>query len=380
MPDYYTGYWDESRLRGAQAAPTTAPTPAASPMPLAYSGMFGNNTVQIYGGNTGQLTDEQARQRLLSSAGTQTQLRSGAMPVSQFQAIFPNATEDELAAYRRLNTAYNQNTKGTGGVGQSLHNAASFELDHIGNIFEGLADEPARLVFGFDPIGTEIGNAVTGRDYDPLVNQMGGATSQQIADYEARNGLNSAGGAQGLHNAAAGTTAVIAAGTLANGGLTGGQTSPTLTTMTPAEQAEITSGLTNVPGGVQGAGPVGFGGAGTAGIPADLAADFAGTQAGAAGNGLVLEGGAGTIGGGWLQALNEYGPKVAGLLDQGGGSSGGAAPPALPSMGMLGSIAQPTQAPPSSFGNQSMPLNQTMQRSRGYMRTPINFRGATIWL
>jgi len=170
------------------------------------------------------LTAEQALARYLGgqTAGTFTG-NNGQVTLAQFRALFPNATKEEIARYSRIHQAYVQGTSGTGGVGNSLGKAAEFELDHVGNIFEGLVDEPGRLVFGFDPIGTEIGNAVTGSNYDPLVNQMGGATSEQIAAYEAQHGLNSAGGAQGLHDAAAGTAAVITAGTLANGGLTGGQ-------------------------------------------------------------------------------------------------------------------------------------------------------------
>ncbi len=373
MPDYLTGYWDESRLRGAATQPAPAPAPAANNI---YSGTVGGNRVDIYGSGP-QMTDAEAlayQQQQYSRSDSP--LRYGGVSVDQYRALFPNATPEEIANYTALNRAYQQNTS-MGSVGQSLENAAEFELDHIGNIFEGLVDEPTRLVFGFDPLGTKIGETVTGRDYDPLVNQMGGATSQQIRDYEAEHGLNSAGGAQGLHNAAAGTAAIIAAGTLANGGLTGGGQGggSGLNMMTPAEQADIVAGLTNVPPGVQGAGSVGFGGAGTGGIPADLFGSTQGLQLGASGNGLVLQGGAGTIGGSWLPYVTEYGPKVAGLVNQGGGGGGGAAP--MPQIGgMMGSVQQPAQAP----RRQQAPLNQQFTRYRGYSRTPLQFRGNTIWL
>jgi hypothetical protein len=337
MPDYYTGYYDESRLRGGGVDPGYVPD-ASTPI----------NTQFTY--TNGQ-----------HFAGT-------GVPISD-QAL-------ALMQYSQNGIARDRDVTGTGGVGRSLTSAANFELDHIGNIFEGLVDEPGRLVFGFDPIGTKIGETVTGREYDPLVNQMGGATSQQIRDYEAKHGTNSAGGAQGLHNAAAGTAGIVAAGTLANGGFGGGgQSGTNLYTMTPAEQAQITSGLTNVPAGVSGSPVMGFGGAGTGGIPSQLSMGSA-SQYGAAGNGLVLEGGAGTIGGGWLSALNEYGPKVAGLLDQGGGG-GGSAPMAMPSMGgMMGSQVQPAMQPQ----RRPQPLDQSMTRFRGYGRTPLQFKGQTIWL
>lgn len=270
--------------------------------------------------------------------------------------------------------ATDRDVSGTGGVGQSLANAGKFELDHVGNILEGLTD-PTRI-FGIDPLTTKFGNAVFGTNNEPLVNQMGGATSQQIRDYEAKHGTNSAGAAQGLHNAAAGTTAVIAAGTLANGGLTGGQggSSSALTTMTPQEQAAITSELTNVPSG---SGVVGFGGAGTAGAPANIAADFAGTQLGAPANGLVLEGGAGTISGSGLTAgLTKYGNQLSSLLGNGSGGGGGATQ--IPA-GMFGSqvrAPQPRQAPIAQ--RPILPGMQPLPQEVG--RRPYKFKGTTIWL
>jgi hypothetical protein len=371
VPDYQTGYWDEAALRGIPA-PTSGPAPATG-----WYGQIGNSTMYL-GGLNADATPEQAAAYYgsMSNSG----MTHGMVDPSVFDAANPNATQAERDAYtKQYESTQRQQNRDIGGVGRSLHDAASFELDHIGNIFEGLVDEPSRLVFGFDPLGTKIGETVTGREYDPLVNQMGGATRQQIADYEAVHGRGSSGGAQGLHDAAAGTAGIIAAGTMANGGLTGGQGGGSnLYTMTPAEQAQITGGLTNVPAGVQGAGTVGFGGAGTGGLPADLFGSVQGTQLGAAGNGLVLQGGAGTIGGSWLPYVTEYGPKVAGLANQGGGGGGGgAAPAAMPQIGgMMGSVQQPAQAP----RRQQAPLNQQFTRYRGYGRTPLQFRGQTVWL
>jgi hypothetical protein len=261
------GYYDENYMRNLLAQQMNSANGSGtgsgtgSAMPSIYNGQVGQNNVQIYGSG-GQLTPEQARQSLLNSEATQFQMRNGAMPVAQWQALNPGATPAQLSDYKRLNTAYGQNTSGTGGVGNSLANAAGFELNHVGNIFQGLVDEPGRLVFGFDPIGTKIGNAVTGSNYAPLVNQMGGATSQQIKDYELHNGLNSAGGAQGLHNAAAGTAGIIAAGTYANGGLTGGGQGGAVAT-TPYHGGYY--------GGQTGGAVTGGAGAGAAGAGADAA-------------------------------------------------------------------------------------------------------------
>jgi hypothetical protein len=336
MPDYYTGYYDESRLRGGGNG--SGYVPETTPINTQFTYTNGRN----FAGTNTPMSD-QAYEQLMRSLG--------AIPTSA-------------------------DVMGTGGVGNSLVKAGEFELDHVGNIFEGLADQPERLIFGFDPlVGQRASNYVSGRNEDPLVNQMGGATSQQIADYEAKHGLNSAGGAQGLHNAAAGTAGIVAAGTLANGGFGGGGQGNGLYTMTPAEQAQITSGLTNVPAGVGNSGVMGFGGAGTGGIPSQLSMGNA-AEYGAAGNGLVLEGGAGTIGGSWLPKVMEYGPKVAGALNQGGGGGGGSAPMAMPQIGgMMGS-----QAPVMQPKRQAPQLNQSITRFRGYGRTPLQFRGTTVWL
>lgn len=339
MPDYYTGYWDEAALRGG--------------------GGSGSGYVPDYTPINTQFTYNNGR----TFAGTNT-------PMSD------QAYELMLRSQNGIPTT--ADISGTGGVGQSLHNAASFELDHIGNIFEGLTD-PTRI-FGIDPITTEIGNAVFGTNNEPLVNQMGGATSQQIRDYEAKHGTNSAGGAQGLHNAAAGTAGIIAAGTLANGGLTGGGQGggTNLYTMTPAEQADIVAGLTNVPAG--GAGQVaGFGGYGTAGIPTDLAGTFASTNAGAAGNGLVLSGGAGTGVPSWLSTAGEYADDVSGLLGNGGGGggAGGGQAPMMP--GMFGSPMRQPQ--PQQPRTSRLPILQgTQPQYQAVGRRPFQFRGQTVWM
>jgi hypothetical protein len=73
-----------------------------------------------------------------------------------------------------------------------------------------------------------------------------------------------------------------------------------------------------------GGGGMGFGGAGTGGIPQDLAGNMAGTQLGAAYNGLSLQGGAGTIGGSGLGAAQRYVANMNQMRSLGGGGGGGA--------------------------------------------------------
>lgn len=370
MPDQY-GNPTEAELRG-QSPGGSAPLsqPATQPK-TTYEGRYGT----LYGEGP-QLNDEQAL-AYIQNINRDAWAR-GALPVEQWQKYHPNATPEELKAYKRLVKTYQQNTSGTGGVGNSLGNAASFELDHVGNILEGLTD-PTRI-FGIDPLTTKFGNAVFGTNNDPLVNQMGGATSQQIKDYESRHGLNSAGGAQGLHNAAAGTAAVIAAGTLANGGLTGGQGGgaptqlyqggyngnfATQTVGMPAAEAGAAGGGASAAGAglpeivVSASAPTGLSageiaaiGSGVAGAGGAAAASGGGSSAGsgnygdygglntadtsgglsmgnaseygAANNGLVLEGGAGTTGGGlsgYAQQAADYYDKYGGALQSVGSST-----------------------------------------------------------
>jgi hypothetical protein len=343
VPDYYAGYWDEAALRGQQSQPTqydpalasasnpdivarmNAPQPVAGVTP-------GYSNGNVFAATGGQAMSD-ASYNLLSQGGTR-----------------PIATTADVS--------------GTGGVGNSLGRAAEFELDHIGNIFEGLVDEPTRLIFGFDPIGTKIGGAVTGRDYDPLVNQMGGATSQQIRDYEAEHGTNSAGGAQGLHNAAAGTAGIIAAGTLARGGFAGGQSPGSAPVVDPGRAGATGQGW------AYGGGPQGY----------DLG-QFATNGVGAIGGGNAgvlasqggIQGGAGAFGG-QLGQYVQYADDLTGLLGDGGGG-GGSAPMMMPTGGFMGSQTSPQVSQP-----RRPQLDMTQTRFKGYGRTPLQFRGNTVWL
>lgn len=276
MPDMY-GNPTEAELRGQAYQQTQGYDPAlagaraqpagAQPIAGVTPGYLNGH---VFAGTGGQPMSD-AAYALLSNNGTQ-----------------PIATSADVS--------------GNGGVGGSLHNAGTFELDHIGNIGEGLVDQPSRLVFGFDPLGQKAANAVDGSNNDPLVNQMGGATGQQIRDYEAEHGTNSAGGAQGLHNAAAGTAGIIAAGQLAQSGLFGGQGAAP-TTAPPATEGSAFGGLGAGSSGAPASGSA-FGGLGavsdaalpeivvTGTIPAGMTAgEVAALGAGGLGAGAALSNG-----------------------------------------------------------------------------------------
>lgn len=147
-----------------------------------------------------------------------------------------------------------------------------------------------------------------------------------------------------------------------------------------------------------GSGTVGWGGAGTGGfsgissLPSMSA--VGGGNAGALAAGGGISGGAGiglggygaSAGGGVMNSalggfgngLERYAGNLSGLLGGNSSGSNSVSMPSIPSLGILGSPASAQTTMTSS--RQDTPLNQTFQRSREYMRTPINFRGATIWV
>jgi hypothetical protein len=60
-----------------------------------------------------------------------------------------------------------------------------------------------------------------------------------------------------------------------------------------------------------------------------------------------------------------------------GGGNGGSSAPQMP-IGMMGASPMMSQASQPQMSRQ--PLNQTISRFKGYGRTPIQFRGATVWV
>jgi len=75
----------------------------------------------------------------------------------------------------------------------------------------------------------------------------------------------------------------------------------------------------------------------------------------------------------WLQTAQQYAEQAGGLL---GGGQGGQQMPV--SMGnMFGSSAPPQQ---QQQQRQPQLLDMSQRRFKGYARTPIQFRGSTIWL
>lgn len=107
------------------------------------------------------------------------------------------------------------------GLFKKLKKALKFEAFNVKNIVKDVIKDPQRLLTGaIDPLGTKITNKMFGTNYDPVVNQLGGATEQRFKDAEAQ-GMDT-GLARNLHKAAgmvAGAYGAAGLGNLAGAGI-----------------------------------------------------------------------------------------------------------------------------------------------------------------
>lgn len=88
------------------------------------------------------------------------------------------------------------------GLFSKLVKAVKFQFSHVSSVLKGLKKNPLRVLTGGDPLSTTIWNKVLGTKYKPLFGQLGGATEEQFANYEAKNGKGSLGFARALHKVA----------------------------------------------------------------------------------------------------------------------------------------------------------------------------------
>lgn len=71
------------------------------------------------------------------------------------------------------------------GLFSKLKKALGFEVFNTKGIVKDVLSHPQRLLTGaVDPIGTKISNKMFGTNYDPMVNQLGGATEKRFRDAE----------------------------------------------------------------------------------------------------------------------------------------------------------------------------------------------------
>lgn len=93
-----------------------------------------------------------------------------------------------------------------------------FEMFNAGHMLKQGLKNPDQLLLGAaDPLGAKLWGGITGKDYQPIVNQFGGATDSAYQAAEAK-GINT-GAAKGMHNVAQSIASIYAGGAL--GGLGG---------------------------------------------------------------------------------------------------------------------------------------------------------------
>jgi hypothetical protein len=183
---------------------------------------------------------------------------------------------DEQNAYNKKYKASTSNQS----VLDKATNAVKFELDHGIQIHKGVWDHPQQAIFGIDPLGTKIGNAVTGDNATAQVDQLGGALPGRYADYEQRTG-NATGYAKPLQGIAHTVAAIYGGKGLSN---VGGNLAARAGSGSTGEGLGVFSN-----GGKAGMSGVGGGSAGTLGTSGGIAggAGAGSAAAGSSSNGIL---------------------------------------------------------------------------------------------
>jgi hypothetical protein len=304
-------------------------------------------------------------------------------------------------------------TPGGGGLGSAfgrVKDAAAFELDRAGNLIKSVAHNPGQaLTGGIDPIGTRIGNAITGSNNQALVGQLGGATENDFNRYEQSHGFGSLGAARGMSTSADYIAGMMGAAGAANGignafnmGSAGGAVGQGGQSIAPgtvaANTAQASGTLSTLPeivvtGQAGGAG-LGSAAGGLAGGAAggnngwqntdDPMGSFANFQTGGNASQLAQSGAIGGGAGAGLGAsITEWGGRIKdalGLMNSGSGGNGGGSRPSysMPNLaGMLGSQTQ-AQPQPSLPAYLQLPTNTPYYMpTRGYNQH--DFLGSKVW-
>lgn len=96
-----------------------------------------------------------------------------------------------------------------------------FEVFNAGHMLKQGLKNPDQLLLGAaDPLGAKLWGGITGKNYQPLVNQWGGASDGAYQAAEAK-GINT-GAAKGMHQAAQAIASIYAGGALGGLGGSGG--------------------------------------------------------------------------------------------------------------------------------------------------------------
>lgn len=437
MPDQY-GYPTEAELRG-QMNPAFlgyAPPPATQADLDARNAGNALNAVTLANGRV--LSGQEFRSSTDPEVVALRNQSAAAGTLAPNLLFGDPSGRSQTADERAYRNAYRENYQSTRGS-NLLGDIASFEAFNLEDMLGKVGDDPWRAVVGAaDPLSTNLWSSVTGKDLEPIVDQMGGAygghtisafgnddggvygrardagidTSAGAGVHDLAHVLAAFYGGQGLLNIGPGPGPAAAAPATGSGsGFLGSAAAPAAEAGASAALPEIVvtgtlpSGITASEALISGAGlagtaalnapgaaaPGGFNGYGEmggmqpnsglgvfenggAGGMADVGAGNAGTLA----NSGAITGGAGTGVPEWLSRTQSLlgNDLVQGLLGGvlGGDEQGGAV--ALPPLG--GFMGSPAPAPQVS--RQPQPLDQTRTRFQGYGRRPMTFNGATVWL
>lgn len=91
-----------------------------------------------------------------------------------------------------------------------LDDMLAFEKNNLKYWYDNLRKNPGRLLIGSDPFATKITNEVLGKDYEPLLNQMGGPSKGAYIDAQ-KKGIDTSSSA-GAHQIAAAVASWYAGG------------------------------------------------------------------------------------------------------------------------------------------------------------------------
>ena len=243
-------------------------------------------------------------------------------------------------------------------LGSFLKNVSGFKLLEGKNILKDIGKNPSRLLTGVDPFSTKVWNKVLGTNNKPIVDQMGGATSERsdqarAAGIDPKNGeavekvahvvaaAYAAGGLAGIGGGGAG--AGVGEGATLGSGTGAGTTS--ITALSP--EAVYSGGLTASNAAVAGITPASIGSAGGA-------LGVAGGGAGVAATGL----GSGTS----ITALSPEAVQAGGTTAANTAASG-ITPEAISSSGGGAANVAPSA---TSYRPQSMQGNSQQKKDKPY--------------
>lgn len=112
--------------------------------------------------------------------------------------------------------------RATNGIDEWAGDMYDFEKNNFSNMWKKFKNDPTQLLIGAgDPFSAKMWGGITGKDYEPYVNQLGGATEKSFQDAE-KEGIDT-GAARGAHKIAGAIASYYGGGALGSAFGTAGQ-------------------------------------------------------------------------------------------------------------------------------------------------------------